>query len=304
MKDKIKNLFIIIIIFFIIVFLLKNNNIIKDDVVISVNLWLTRVFPSLFPMLIINDILIACHLPEVYNRYFSILTNKLFKISGTGSYVFFMSILSGTPANAHILKQLYQEEKISLSEANKVLTYSYFSNPIFLYTMLSLIFSDLKIVISLIVVHYLSNFIIGIIVRSNKIMIKDSNLFKTNKFDLSKTIIKGMDTMIMVLGTITFYSLAGVIITNLFPFKSINLLTGFLEITEGLNMLANTHYSLLFLKIFSISIISFGGLSIHSQIKSIIADTDIKYQNFLYGRILHVLISIILILLLNFLHIC
>ena len=47
-------------------------------------------------------------------------------------------------------------------------------------------------------------------------------------------------------------------------------------------------------------IISFGGLSVHTQILSIISDTDIKYKPFLLARLIHaVLASIICFILLN-----
>ena len=48
-------------------------------------------------------------------------------------------------------------------------------------------------------------------------------------------------------------------------------------------------------EIIAITIISFGGLSIHSQVKNIISDTNIKYKYFLIGRIFHVLISVMLV---------
>ena len=48
-------------------------------------------------------------------------------------------------------------------------------------------------------------------------------------------------------------------------------------------------------EIIAIAIISFGGLSIHTQIKAILEDTKIIYNFFLKGRIIHVIIGIILV---------
>ncbi|MBR1413397.1 MAG: hypothetical protein IJ574_01855 [Bacilli bacterium] len=304
MKKKIINLFIIVFIFLIIIFMFKNPILIKDDVISSVSLWLTKVFPTLFPMLILNDILISCGLPELFKKYFSKFSNKIFNLSGSGSYLLFMSMISGTPANAYILKELYNSSNISLEEANKVIYYCYFSNPMFLYTMLSLMFNDQYIIICIILAHYSSNIIIGLLIRNNCIVTYSTNISRAKKINLTKTIQKGMDTMIIVLGTITVYSLLGIIIINIFRLNRLSIFTGFLEITEGLNMLSKISLNTYIKIVFSISIISFGGLSIHSQIKSIINDTPISYKNFLCGRFYQVIISIIIVSILYFFHIC
>ena len=97
----------------------------------------------------------------------------------------------------------------------------------------------------------------------------------------------------MILGTITFY----MIISNyLLKIISLNIfgeviLRGILEITQSLNILTNLNILSIIKEIIALSIISFGGLSIHTQILNIISDTNIKYQNFFSGRILHVLLS-------------
>jgi len=43
--------------------------------------------------------------------------------------------------------------------------------------------------------------------------------------------------------------------------------------------------------VLSVMILSFGGLSVHMQIVSIISDTKIKYFPFLLSRILHSIVS-------------
>ena len=75
------------------------------------------------------------------------------------------------------------------------------------------------------------------------------------------------------------------------------ILKGIFEITQSLNNLNLLNYSGIIKEIIAISIISFGGLSIHTQILSIINNTDISYKNFFRGRIYHVLISVTIYLL-------
>jgi len=61
-------------------------------------------------------------------------------------------------------------------------------------------------------------------------------------------------------------------------------------------MLANINLTLKIKEIIAIATISFGGLSINTQIKAILEDTNINYLPFLKGRIMQALISIILII--------
>ena len=116
-------------------------------------------------MFILNDILINLNIPYYFYLLFHKLFLKVFKTRGIGAYVFIMSLISGTPSNAYILKELVELEKISLEEANHFLTFTYFSNPLFLSVMLSTIFNT-NVVLKIILCHYIANIIIGILIRN------------------------------------------------------------------------------------------------------------------------------------------
>ena len=70
-----------------------------------------------------------------------------------------------------------------------------------------------------------------------------------------------------------------------------SILSGILEMTQGIFNVSLLNIPIK-VKTFLITIfISFGGLSIHSQIISIISDTKIKYLPYLFARLLHAIIS-------------
>ena len=69
-------------------------------------------------------------------------------------------LLSGTPTSAYIITNLYKNNKISKNNAHITLLFTYFSNPLFLYSMLNSIFKSNFITIKLMLIHYLSNIII------------------------------------------------------------------------------------------------------------------------------------------------
>ena len=102
--------------------------------------------------------------------------------------------------------------------------------------------------------------------------------------------IKGaMNTLLMILGTVSIFFVLNAIIN---PMK-LPLLSGLLEISQGLNGLIGTSISLKIKELLAIFMISFGGLSIHLQVKGILSDTNLSYTPFLKGRIKQTILSLI-----------
>lgn len=300
MKEKLLNFTFCLFCFISIIFIFKNNKEVANVIINAVNLFLKKVFVSLFPMFILNDILIHLNIPYYFYKVFNRLFLKVFHTNGLGAYVFIMSLISGTPSNAYILKELVMNNKLSNEEASHFLMFTYFSNPLFLTVMLSTIFSY-QTTLKIIIIHYISNLLIAFLTRKKAPKITNTNFQKEinpSKDILIKSINKSMNTLLMILGSVIFYMLLTYIFT--IPLQDNLLLktiiSGFLEITNGLNNLMNLEIYHKIKEIIAIAIISFGGLSIHTQIKSILEDTQINYQTFLKGRILHVIIGIILII--------
>ena len=276
MKNKL--LFIPLFIFIILLFI--NFDVVVTSSIDAVNIWLFKVFPYLFIMFTINDILINLNFEKIFTT--------------TTPFIFIMSLLSGAPTNAFLISLLKKQEKIDEESANYSLYFTYFSNPLFLFSILSLLFNKF-IALKLIIIHYLSNIIIYFLVRKN---IKNNHLASTKKssFNLGFSIKKSMNTLIMILGTITFFMVLTNILTKTFALNELftTILKGILEVTQGLNSLNNINLSLKIKEILAISFISFGGISIHSQVKCLLDEENLKYSYFFKGRIIQTTISIIL----------
>ena len=289
MKYILKKSIILVLTFVFLILLFKDPSISKESIAKSFSLWTNNLVPSLFPMIIINEILINYNFPGVICSIFYKPFNKIFQLSYNGTYLFVMSIFIGTPANAILLKNMLDKKMAQIEEINKLLYVCYFSNPLFLYNMLSLIFSNKKIVLFLLVSHYLANFIILFLIR-NKYQANTDNKIKIESVSLSKllpnAIKKAFNSLIVVLGVISFYLLISDYFLTTTIFK------GLLEITTGLNSLIINQSSSK--KILAIIIINFGGLSIFTQIKSILEDTNLNFVNYFKGRILQIIISLLL----------
>ncbi len=294
--NRIRNYIYTLILIIIIILLFKYSYIINNSVIDGFYLWLYKVFPSLFIMFILNDIIINTNILNNISKSINPLFNRIFNTSNNSFEVFILSLFSGTPSSAFIIKEMLEKNKLDIGSANKLISFTFFSNPLFLYNILSITFNK-YITIKIILIHYLSNIFIGLLLRNkyNTITINSNNDYKNNNilYILPNSIKKSINTLLMILRTIIFYMIITNILLTIINLNNINivLLKGLLEITQSLNMLNIINYKSIIKEIIAISIISFGGMSIHTQVLSLISNTNISYKNFFIGRILHVLTS-------------
>ncbi len=281
---------------FLTILLFQKNIIIQKSVISSCELFFTKLFPSLFPMMILSDLFIYFGLPELLCHFFGSFFSKIFHTSPYGAFVFFISCFSGTPANSYVIKNLYLQKNITKEEASSLLSFAFFSNPLFLYTMLSLIFkSHPSSILKLILLPYFVNILIGIIKKTKseeKTLIPSQPKMPFGTF-LSTSIKNAMNTLLLILGSVTLFFILNALLNGFHH----PLLSGILEISQGLNSLISWKSPYQIKELLAIIMISFGGLSIHLQIKGILCDTDISYWEFLKGRIKQTVLSILFLFL-------
>lgn len=294
--------------------ILSESETIMNAVSYSFNIWINNIFPSLFPFFVLSEILINYGFIELVGELFKPIFEKLFKINGNASFVFIMSMLSGFPSNAKYTKELYLQNKLNEKEATKILMFSHFSNPLFILGTISVSFlEDKKLGLIILISHYISNVIIGLIFRNynhsqitnDKFSLKKAILSMHNKrinnnkrfgSIITNSLINTINTLLLILGVITTFLIITTIIDNNFHLSLLNktFISGFLEMTQGLKHVSLLNISKIYKSLLICMIISFGGLSVHTQILSIISDTKIKYKPFLLARLIHVVISFII----------
>ena len=301
MKKRYINIFIIIVCTFFLVELLVNRNIVFNTVGFSLNIWITSILPSLFPSFVLSDILNSYDIISYVPKYIKLFLMKIFNISDNGLFIFLISMLSGFPSNARNIRILYKEKKISKNEAEHLLFFTHFSNPMFILGTLAILFLNNKSLgILILISHYLSNFILGIMLRNLNTNYTNNNKDKTNykNFGIifTKAIKNSIDSLLMILGTLTVFLIISTIIINLFNLdsKTTLLIKSILELTSGLKELSLINFCNNTLVILSSCILSFGGLSVHMQVINELIDTNISYKNFFIGRILQTFISLII----------
>ena len=311
---KIVSVLIMIILLYIGYEILTESETILKSVDFSLNVFKNNIFPSLFPFFVLSNILIKCGLPEFMGNLFKGLMNKVFKIKGVTAFIFFMSIISGNPANAKYTRELYKDGKINKYEATKILCFTCFSNPLFILGTVSILFLNNKEAGLLILLcHYIGNLFVGFGMRNyhpskkenEKTSLKKAidemhkkRISNKNSFGevITNSLVSSINTLLLILGVITTCLVLTTIIDNNLNLNSVfqSVLNGFIEMTQGLKYVSLEAIPLKLKCILTVMILSFGGLSVHMQIMSILSDTDIKYLPFLCARICHAVLSSLL----------
>ena len=302
MKKKFYSLMVMLCLSFVIFFMFVNSNVVNDSIFFSYELFIKNIFPSLFPMFIISYILVEIGIPDFLGSVFYKVFNKLFLVNSNASFVFFMSMITGFPSSAKYIDMLMDKKKIDSYDASKILTFTFFSNPLFIVNTVGVMFlGSINLGFIILISHVIGNVLVGIVFRSyNKSnitevidvrkSIKDlvNKINTTNFFSVFLNGIKdAINTMILIFGIIvTFQIIIGILPCNVF-------LKGVIEMTTGLRLIS--FYDDLYLKVFlSTFFISFGGFSVHTQIMNILNKKRVRYLPFLFARVIHGVISAII----------
>ena len=311
MKTKFKSIVIISVLLFILFNILSNSKETIDTVLFGINIWMYNVFPSLFPFFILSDLLINYGFVEFISEIFKNFMG-IFNLSGNTSFALFGSIISGVPSGSKYTKQLLNENLISLDEANHLIMFTHYANPLFILgTIGSILLDNVNYGYIVLISHILGGLCTGYIFkRKNYINKENISIYKAidlmnkkrinNKDNfitiLSNSINNTLHILFLLLGTIIIFLVFSNFLNNLnLNYNFLLFLKGIFEMTQGVKYVSMFNYSIIIKLIFITIFISFGGLSVHLQVSSIINDTKIKYKNFLIARVVHSFISIILV---------
>ena len=297
MKRKIFNNLIVIISLFVLLELIARKNIVYSSVIYALDIWVNNIIPSLFPFFIITDILINYNITDYIPKNIKKVCKHIFNINDNMFTILILSMISGFPSNARNTRTMYDNGLISIEEANHILIFTHFANPVFILTTVAVFFlHNEKIGYILIITHYISNFILGICFRKeikyNHDVVKRCHV---NVFSdvFVKSIKHSIDTILTICGVIVVFLLLSSIIISTFNVNGYALMAirGFFEITIGIEELSRLPLSNNHKAVIASMILAFGGISVHVQVLSQLVDTKIKYIYFFIGRMYQMIIA-------------
>lgn len=305
-KPKYFNILLSIFITIFICFLLFNSEIISTIAKQNVELYLYKLLPAIFPFIFLTNILIESGIAYNLSYGLSKLVSKLFNIPKTSCPAIIMGMLLGYPNAATYLSTLHLQGKIDSNTVSKLLAYTSNANPAFILSTIGIgFYTNIQIGIILIISHFLSAIILGIVLRNVNINIIQQNT--KNSYTLNKktegnifntittSIFKSLKTLGIIFCFTVIFAIISSLICNILKLGDIStsIITATFELTNGMKAIANTSLSINSKVILSSFFLSFGSLMIIYQIYAVVHKCNISLFKFILYKIFHGILSAI-----------
>ncbi|KHO62594.1 sporulation protein [Thermoanaerobacter sp. YS13] len=290
----------------------------------GINLWLFTITPSLLPFFIGSELLLQLGVVHFLGTFLEPIMRPLFNVPGSGSFAMAIGYTSGYPVGAQVISRLWEENLCTTEEAERLMSFCNNSGPLFMLGAVAIgMFGSSKAGYIIMASNYLAAITTGLLFRLYKKnfykkLPSTKNLLNTaikkmyytreqNKKSLStilsEAVFKSTNTIIMIGGYVILFS---VVIEFLKLYKILDflsyfispifillgfdkslipaLLSGFLEITVGSNLISQVSAPLEQKVVLVSAIIAWGGISIHGQVLGVIAKTKIKYLPYFIAK--------------------
>ncbi len=291
-------------------------------------LWANNVVPSLFPFFVITELLSNTNLVYHIGKLFDKLMRPLFNVPGECAFAFIMGLISGYPTGGKIVSDLREQGVCTKEEGDRMLAFTNNSGPLFIISCVGIsLFGDSKTGFLLLITHILSAITVGIIfgkLFSNKSKTKvhvstqftppikkEPLTFRNLGKLLGQSIQGSISTILIIGGFIVIFSVIISILQNshileylsqlLRPiayllgidFRFIKpILSGIIELTNGINMVANISIKSISQNIIICSfLLGFGGISVLLQVFSMLSKTDLSINKYILGKFLQGIIA-------------
>ncbi|UYZ23500.1 sporulation integral membrane protein YlbJ [Mesobacillus jeotgali] len=234
-----------------------------DASIRGLNMWWEIVFPSLLPFFIVSEMLIGFGVVRFIGVLLEPLMRPLFKVPGVGGFVWAMGMASGFPAGAKLTARMRQEGQLSKIEAERLVSFTNSSNPLFIFGAVSVgFFYNVQLGVILALAHYLGNISVGLVMRfygrneenatkekGRNLTIRDAfaALHRTRIKDnrpigklLGDAVMSSIQTLLMIGGFIILFSVINKLLFHLhitaFLAEFLEMLLVMLGMTESLSL--------------------------------------------------------------------
>ncbi|TMW73106.1 sporulation integral membrane protein YlbJ [Alteribacter natronophilus] len=261
----------------------------------GLSMWWEVVFPSLLPFFILSELLIGFGVVTFIGVLFEPVMRPLFRVPGSGGFVWAMGMASGFPAGARLTARLRKDRKLTRIQAERLASFTNASNPVFIFGAIAVgFFHNPQLGLLLAVCHYSGNLLTGLAMRfygsDESDSGKDSRLSVRQAFRmmhkerirdrrplgkiLGDAVHSAVSTLLMIGGFIILFSvlnqlltvlhvsqLFAVVLTIILAFFQIpnelspSLISGLFEITIGSQIASQTEGIPLFFKAVVVSFI-------------------------------------------------
>lgn len=282
--------------------------------------WADKVVPALFPFLILTSLMTYYQLPQMLGKVLNPFFRHVLKISPITFFIMFMSFIAGNPSGARVAKKYYDDGAITQKEFRGLLYYCNFASPLFIIgTIGALLYESPQVGYLLLFAHLVGSLAVFICCYP-LLKTKDFNRAEAIHFPerpFSELLLEAIETAVHTLmkigGIIVFfyivtealhlvriYELLAIALAPLLGFLQIDnagpLFSGMVEFTQGVFKINASYFPLNLQLALTAFIVSFAGLSVHTQVLLFSKGANFKYGAYLMFRSLHGWASALIVL--------
>lgn len=258
-------------------------------------LWYQVILPTLLPFAILTGICLSSNLFYLFAKPLHRILVHILPVSVEGTFPLAAGFLFGFPMGSKICASMLEEGKISYEEASVLFIISNNMSPVFVSSFIlnqSLKLPALIPVTFLIL--YLPPLLLGriLLVRQKKsadfLHKNTTSRFQFNFKIIDAAIINGFETLVRLGGYIMLFSIAVSMLSLLpdVPEPVRILLTGGIEITNGIWAVAESSCPLLAKYLLCIAFTAFGGCSGIAQTTAMIQGTGLSIRPYILTKFL------------------
>lgn len=258
------------------------------------------IVPTLFPFFICSSILIYSGFCELLAKAFQFCMYPLFRISPVGSSAFILGIISGYPLGAVTAGELYSNNYLSKTEAERLLAFCNNSGPLFILGSVGVaVYSDIRCGIALYLTHILAALTVGVLFRfygKSKHSAPPTRMTTPQRsigdiFDIALQ--NSIRNILTVCGAVLFFSVISRLFLDLLPISGYAnaIVSGIFEFVTGTVKISNLTVPIMQKLVLTTVIIGFAGISVHAQVMAVVARFHLSLAPYIIGKLLHGLLS-------------
>lgn len=283
--------------FFLFALLLMNADIAMDGVRQGLSLCAETLIPSLFPFLVLSELLVASGIGETLGRLFSRPVSALFGLSRAGAVSLLLGSVCGFPVGTTTALALYRKGEMSKKELERVVLFANNPSSGFLIGAVGeALFGNRTAGIALFFITLLSATTVGIFlhfvrgkVTENENMTANSMQKRLSPADFTGSVRRGVSALLGVCSFVLFFACISECLTPLLERLSLPTLLGvtlrgILEMTTGISA-AVTSLSPAVAFRMTAFFASLSGLSVTLQIFSVAEDVHLRFSPYLLARL-------------------
>ena len=317
--DKINRLLFTALSLYLIVLLLRHPALSLEYASTGLNLWLTKMVPTLLPFMILSGIMIRMDLTENFVTLLHPLLHRLYGTSKNGSYTIIMGFLCGFPMGARIVGELYESGRLSREESSKLLYFCNNIGPIYFLSYVIPVLAIKKPLIPFLIMYGIP-LLYGLVLcrlvpffhshtrhrltlqyqrNAYQNYIETNAVHSVNNNDplidalyqkpvrmpllaaIDSSVLSGLIGIAKLGGYMVFFNLLNIVFV---PFSHVNahllnLYQCILEITSGIDHSGHSLYYAILI------LLPFGGFSCIAQTYSMVSRTDLSVRTYVFHKV-------------------